>query len=154
MTTSTDGIICYGIMFEEEYLFPWDTDEEAEGDIEDWWRKQVGWKVTKEVYDSAGERLPGVTEGEIRAYFEQQRTFDALHPVPIVTVNYCSGDCEMIILAVPSTVRRCFRGEALAFSPSDLIVSDEQRAALIDFCAKHGIEAAGNPSWYLASYWG
>jgi hypothetical protein len=36
MGISTNGSICYGILFDEDFEFPWD-DEENEGYIEDWW---------------------------------------------------------------------------------------------------------------------
>jgi hypothetical protein len=37
MGISTDGSVCYGILFDEGFEFPWD-DEENEGYIEDWWK--------------------------------------------------------------------------------------------------------------------
>ena len=54
MGTSTDGRINYGILFEEDFQFPWDEDEKYDGDIEQWWMYKVhGYKNPIELFDES-----------------------------------------------------------------------------------------------------
>jgi len=119
MSTTTDGIICFGIMFEEGYEFPWEDYCENE-----WW---------EEKNDS--------------------------EPFPFELVNYCSGDCEMWILAIKGTVITANRGYPESFDPKALTVTDVQIKKLTDFCLEYDLEFIRivnpqYPQWYLCSYWG
>lgn len=51
MGISTDGEICYGIIFEDGYEFPWDIDHE--GDPEMWWISEI----LKLTYNGYGSEL-------------------------------------------------------------------------------------------------
>lgn len=53
MSTSTDGQICFGVVFEEDYEFPWDD----ENNFEKWWQTVNGFKPSFEIYDDKGEYL-------------------------------------------------------------------------------------------------
>lgn len=37
--TSIQGIVCYGVLFEEGFIFPWDKKGQP-GDLEEWWESQ------------------------------------------------------------------------------------------------------------------
>jgi hypothetical protein len=135
MGVSTDGQICFGNVYEEDFEFPWD-----EYDLEDWWRKEQGFDESKD-YPAEG-------------WLDYQKEFDAAHPCPVKLVNYCSGEYPMWILAVPSTVRSNSRGQALRFDPSELVVSDVEAGALSEFCIKYDLIPEEDAGWYLTSYWG
>jgi hypothetical protein len=155
MTTSTNGQICYGIVFDEGHEFPWDA--EHEGDIDDWWLYGVHkFKHSFELYDEAGDNLNGVepSREEVSRYFDESRAFTADHPLPVALVDYCSNECSMYILAVPRTIMFARRGYPATFEPSALTVTDEEREALLAFCADHFIEVPADPQWLLSSYWG
>ena len=111
MGTSTNGQICYGVAFEDGYEFPWDAD--YDGDIDAWWIYEVhGFKHSVEIFDTAGCYLNGrePSPDEVSRYFKEIRDFSEAHPLPVKLVNYCSGDCPMYALAVPSSFIRAGRG--------------------------------------------
>lgn len=152
MGTSTNGQLCYGVAFEEDFEFPW-----GENGIEDWWAYTVcEFKPSLELFDSGGNYLNGrkPSKTELNSYFEERRAFDAAHPLPVTLVNYCSGDYPMYAVAVPSTVRTARRGSPTAVDPTSLVVTDDEHATLLKFLADHGIEAPEAPAWLLTSYWG
>jgi len=152
MGTSTNGQLCYGVAFEEDFEFPW-----GDGEIEDWWTYTVhGFKHSFELFDSDGNYLNGrkPPDGDVSRYFDERRAFDAEHRMPVVLVNYCSGDYPMYAVAVPSSERTATRGSPTAIDPASLVVSDDERAALLAFLADHRIEAPRMPAWLLTSYCG
>jgi len=152
MGTSTNGHLCYGVAFEEDFEFPW-----VDGEIEDWWTYTVhGFKHSFEIFDGDGNYLNGrkPPEDEVSRYFEERRAFDAAHRLPVALVNYCSGDYPMYALAAPSTVRTATRGSPTVIDPASLVVADDERDALLRFLAEHDIEAPEAPAWLLTSYWG
>lgn len=155
MGTSTNGQICYGVVFDEEYEFPWD--KEHDGDIDNWWLYEVhGFKHSFELFDADGCYLNGRKPSgeESSRYFNESMDFAAAQPLPVVLVNYCSGDCPMYVLAVPGTVITARRGFPEEFDPASLAVTDSGRDALLKFCSDHGIELFQDPTWLLTSYWG
>lgn len=133
MGVSTDGEICYGIVFDDGYEFPWDNDVDS-GDSEDWWIRVV----LNRTYTNYAELK------EIRQE----------NPIPFELVNYCSGEYPMYILAVPGTVLRANRGYAKEFNPADLKVDEEASKKLIAFCEEYGLEGESAIGWKLTSYMG
>lgn len=153
MGTATDGQICYGIAFEEEFEFPWSEYD----DIEDWWVFTVlGFKHAVEIYNSEGECIDGARPAQalIEKYYSDIHVFKKAHPLPVKIVTYCSGDYPKYIIAVPGTCISCSRGEWVEFDPTKLVVIEEQKAALLQFCSDYGIEHEQEPQWLLTSYWG
>lgn len=153
MGVSTDGQICFGIVFEEGTEFPW------EGDIEDWWLREVKkFRNTRELYNEDGGYLNGVvpTEDEIGDYYQERREFMKNNPCPVSLVNYCSGDYPTYILAVPSSVKVCSRGFPTKLRVEDFVVTEKQIQSLKDFCSEHGLQVGPDeePAWWLSSYWG
>lgn len=155
--SSTDGQICFGILFEEDTEFPWDN-VELYDDIQDWWIYSVhGFRHSFEMFDNNGNWIGGDPwpDEEINKYYAEQRQFEKNCPaLPIERINYCSGDYPMWILAVPDTYHMASRGCPEEFLPGDLVVTKEQKEELIEFCHTHGIEFTGEPAWYLSSFWG
>src|SRR5437868_783086 len=59
---------------------------------------------------------------------------------PVELVNYCSGDYPMYMLAVPSSILSNSRGYPEEFDPIKLVVTDKEKAPLIDFCKKYNLK--------------
>jgi len=156
MTVSTDGQICYGILFGEDVKFPWDT-EEWQDDIEEWWTYEVcGYKNPFELYDDDGNYLDDIwaTEEKIDEYYDRKFKFQETHPLPVSLVNYCSGDFPLYILTLPQTIKIAKRGYPEILNSQNFVVSKEEKDSLLSFCFKHGIAISSDPQWYLSSYWG
>ena len=156
MGVSTDGQLHFGIVFEEGAEFPWDGDA-FEGDIEEWWLVARGFDVpnpydNEEIYALHGDRDWDVKYAT--PYFDAQRKFLAVNPLPVEVVNYCSAEYPMYMLAVKGWTNS--RGYSTEIAPSDLFVSDAQINALTNFCRDYGItiEDGNYPRWWLTSYWG
>ena len=155
MGTSTNGQISFGIVFEEEFEFPWD--KEFEGDIEQWWLLDVcKYKPPFELFDETGNYINGIepSKDQVSAYFDSEREFLDAHRCPAELLNYCSADSPMYALVIPSTVVTARRGDPVLLDLKGLVVDDFERQALLDFCARHNIECAEVPHWILSSYWG
>jgi hypothetical protein len=147
MSVSTDGQLCFGIKFEEEFEFPWDGME-----LEEWWR-EVNDCPVENPYDERGEYKQGATDGDGELYFDQIHEWDVKNPVPIELVNYCSMGSPMWIVAVPSSCRSCSRGYPMEVYPHSLTITLQEERNLLHFCMRFGIEVPSIPSWYLSSYW-
>jgi len=150
MGQSTDGQICFGVMFEEDYEFPWSDEEYS--DIEEWWKRENNYTPPFDVWTDEGEIIDGVTEKQVSDCFSHSREWSKRNPVPVVEVNYCSGDYPMIILATPSSLMSAKRGYPKEFNPKDLIVDSKEDQALKDFLNMHGLDSQG-ARWWLSSYW-
>ena len=154
MGVSTDGQICYGVVFEEGYQFPWD-DERYDDSEYDWWREEQGYKRPFELYTSEGEYIDGIEPSVEKSdkYYNNLRDWDKVNPLPFETVNYCSGDYAMYILATRSSIIRNSRGSATEINPVDLTHNEEEVKAILDICKKYNLEFESGPAWYLTSYW-
>lgn len=178
MGVSTDGQLCFGVMFDEGFEFPWgyDGDGEFEGDIEEWWKSVKGFAHPMESpWDEAGNRKPGYRDDDPRIdeYFRVKRKWLEENPVPVALVNYCSGDCPMWILSLDDerlnmTARR---GYPLVVNVLDLQRAVEETQAdrvLRQFMQMYGIGKGGLtdsstrfnedgevlvPKWWLSSCW-
>ena len=149
MGVSTNGIICYGISFEEDFEFPWDDD------WDEWWIKICGYKPLFEMYDEKGEYIAGMkpAQEDRDKYWDHKYKFKKEHPMPVEIVTHCSGDYPMYIIAIPRTVMSASRGYPLEFFPDDLKDTLEDENILLQFCKDHGIEHEEMPKWWLASLW-
>lgn len=156
MGQSTDGQICYGILFEEDYEFPWDL-EPYNGDYDEWWTYGIqGFKHSFELFDENGEWLNGIEPSEdIKdSYYKEEWDFKKSHPkLPITLWNVCSADYPQYIMSVGKGLSAS-RGYPEELNLSEFIVTEEQTKQLIDFCNEYGIEIKNKPNWYLSSYWG
>lgn len=164
MAVSTNGQICYGVLFEEDYEFPWDA-EEWDDDIESWWLFKVcGYANPFELYDKFGKYVGGKEphQRRIDRYYSTRQTFEKEHPLPVSLVNYCSGEYPAYILAVPESYIVARRGypevlpgpEGYSDCLAKLEVEIEKSKALLDFCAKYRLIFESGPAWWLSGYWG
>lgn len=156
MGTSTDGQIGYGVLFEEDYEFPW-TDGEDD-DERSWWIVESGWKG-EAIYGEDGNYLPGIAgdgngDPRVEEYDRSRDEWLAEHPIPFETINYCSASCPMIMLAVPGSIITANRGYPREIDPASLTVEPQAVDALLNFCKAHQLAYEGDPGWYLSSYWG
>lgn len=155
MTVSTDGQICYGILFDEDFKFPWDDGYDG---IDDWWVMGArGFKPSVEIYDEAGEYLNGVrpSDAVYDAYWKERHEFEAAFPCPVSLVNACSHKYPIWILTVEATEKRAHRGFPVTFVPTELVATDAMREALLNFCKEYHIDIGDKtPQWWLSSYWG
>jgi len=152
MSVSTDGQLCFGSMFDEGYEFPWDEDRFG-GEIEYWWLEELGWKPPVEVYDEGGRRIDGVEDSDIAKYYGDRRAILKANPLPVQPVNYCSGECPMYILAVPSTCLSAYRGYPKSLSPGEFTVDDADLESFNIFCRNYDL-LEGPTTWWLSSYTG
>lgn len=152
MGVSTNGEINYGIVFEAYFAFPW---EDHDG-IEEWWQEVRGYKRPFELFTPEGNYIDGKEppREKVDEYFDHEREWNKANPLPVEEINYCSAECPMYMLAVPGAGLTANRGYPCEFNPASLVVTDEQRDALLDFCKEHGIEHDKPPKWYLTSYCG
>ena len=64
MGVSTDGQICFGIMFDEGFEFPWNGGEDDQ-DLESWWMEEVcGYKPPFELFTEEGQWIEGMEENK------------------------------------------------------------------------------------------
>ena len=155
MGMSTDGQICYGIIFEEGFEFPWDV-EEYDNNIENWWRHVNNFKPAKEIYTDEGEKIEGITKEEVDQYWEEILKWDKENPVPVEVVNYCSYDFPMYILAIQGTVTTNSRGypQELDFNKLTLSIEPQNYKKFIEFIRQWFpdlSEEERRPKWWLSS---
>jgi hypothetical protein len=158
MGQSTNGQICYGILFNEDTEFPWDKETNRWPDIEEWWVFDVlDFRHSFEIFTPEGDWIGGKEwpKEKINQYYEERESFEEQNPeLPVVLVNYCSSEYPIYILAIPETYFEANRGYPKEFSPPNLTITDDQKDILINFCNDHDIEFDDEPGWYLSSYWG
>lgn len=156
MSVSTDAELSYGVLFDEDYEFPWDSDK-YDFDIDEWWMDAKGFKPkTPCPFTDEGQYREGITKEseEIDAWFAERREWRNKNPAPVILVNYCSGDYPMYIVAVRSTTAN--RGFPAQIDQEYMdSVTDDDKRNLREFLEFAGIEdGASEPSWWLSSYWG
>lgn len=153
MGQSTDGQICFGIVFKDGYEFPWSENEDGH---EEWWHTVVnGFKPSFEIYDENDEYLNGVRPSEeiITKYYKEKLEFKKNNPLPFELVNYCSGDCPMYILAVPSTFIKCSRGYPKEITPLMFNIDENSLQKFKNFCQEFDFKIE-DAKWCLTSYLG
>jgi len=151
MTTSTNGVISFGVVCDEYTEFPWE-----EHCIEEWWREVNGFKPLYEPYTTEGVYDEGWSESDPRfdEIWTQQVTWDKENPIPVELENYCSGECPMYAIVVCDLGHTCLRGYPTSFDPKDLVATPRQILDLLSFLQDYNIQYEGEPSWLLTSYWG
>jgi hypothetical protein len=125
MGTSTDAILVYGIPIEDEELARAYYNADEDED--------------EDFEGSEAERL-AYHGGDING---------------VILVDHCSHSCNMHIVGIKGTETQAWRGYPKQIPVADLTPSnpewDEKLSAFID---RNKLTAAGQPGWYLASWWG
>lgn len=159
MSTSTDGQLSFGLIFDEGFEFPW-CDEDGDGDEDDfiraWWYKRNSYgDPTLKLYDSDGNCVePESSRGEaVARLYSERREWEEAHPIPIQVVNYCSCDSPMLMLATRHF--SASRGYPKELDLECLVSLDLEpdRQILSAFLEEYGIESDHEPQWFLSSLW-
>lgn len=163
MGVTTNGIICFGISYPEDYEFVWD--KKPYDEIDDWWLREIqGYKNPFEIYNEKGGWLNGVTASESRKdeYYNVKREFEkTMEPLPVELVIHCSFDYAMYMVSVKGSVIEAYRGSPKVFNPKTMEIPTNDVLNLIEFCDKY-CKPIGEydepvklePHWYLCSLWG
>jgi hypothetical protein len=131
-------VLCYGILFEEGFKFPWDDYH----DLETWWEHVRGFTDTNP-WNEWSALVEGVSSQDISDYFQARKEWYVKHPLPVELVNYGSTADPMYIIAVMSfTTPKRF--EKLPANPD--------AAGLLSFLAEFRIPGANPAWWYISSY--
>lgn len=155
MGVSTNGFICYGIAFDEDYTFPWGTN-----DYESWWFINIcKFKPTVEIYTEIGSYVNNKEPDQktIDNYYNEYSKFKKDHPMPFDVENYCSGDYPMDVLVVNESVIKCGRGEPTEINFSDIQnkINNSNLKSFMDFINTYIPDKKNTePKWMLCSYWG
>lgn len=149
MSTSTNGVISFGVVCEEYTEFPWE-------DLEDWWREVNGFKPLYEPYTPERRYAEGWDESDPRLdeMWKHQIKWDKENPVPVSLENYCSDGSPMYAIVVPNLGHTAHRGYPEAFDPVALKVTLAQSMSFLAFLKLYNIQYEGEPTWLLTSYWG
>lgn len=135
MGTSTDGIISFGIFFEDGQA-PWQLEETEENSFEgyeDWFlsKLQIDRDSTWQAKDRAFENLGLGVE------------------------NYCAGNYPLFALVVKESTITARRGSPERIDPVGLVEATmAHRAAFQRGCELLGVTFQMGPEWLLMSYWG
>lgn len=155
MGVSTDGIICYGVLREEEEE-PFEGLNDCDGE-EEWWCQRNGYEPPFEMFDSNGEWIGGKDQWppeKVREYFDHQRAWDAEHPMPFELVNTCHSDVPRWIIALPGSVTRASRGYPVAISEGTVSLVHKEAALERYLAFLKEMKIEDKPRWWLGSYWG
>lgn len=171
MTTATDGEICYGVLFPDEWKMPWNDDDKYDGDINEWWIDHSGFVPSFAPFDDRGYYVPGVTpeDPRIDTWLGERAQWLEAHPLPpIELVNVCSGEVPRWIVAAERPRYTAHRGYPVVIDVVDLYSTLDQQTAIKLFIATHILaycnasqiqylesdpDYAKGPQWYLGSCW-
>ena len=155
MSTSTGGILFYGLCWDDEGVYPWDRDKDYEDhtpsdvDFEDLLCEKLG--GPKQPADEDSEEADDL----FSAYLDARSVF--LADVPVKLVHHCSHDCRMYGLAIKDTLVRAWRGSPQKLSA--FVVPEGADEVLRRACMTLGIDfdaevKADRLGWWLTSDWG
>ncbi len=129
------SIICYGVLFEEDFEFPWNTEKHLHS-LKLWYLEQNG-----------------ISEGgnfDLEKIKAEYTKFELQQINCIEEVNYSSKKEPMIILAISSTTKSSLIGDPTEFNPIDMVYDEIDKSFLISLCERIGNK--NQPKWYLCSY--
>ena len=135
MGQSTDAILFYGILFEEEGEPPAFIADAGFDYFDDYVESQSGLPL----YGQEGHSFD-----DHRAYKES---------LPVEMIHHCSSEYEMYGLAVKGCSFLAKRGYPVTLDNGLPEVSDGKRQAFLKWLSDRGI-AYDDPKWILCSYWG
>jgi hypothetical protein len=153
MSRTVEGIICFGVLMDEESQVPWNQ-KEYSYDIDDWWLFGIcKFKPTEEIFNKDGSYIdPKPTRKQIDGYFNEERKFKKDHPLPIQIVRIGNSEEPRFIIAAIGTVTMGHLYDPYVLPAACMDVKTEDVDILLHFCIQYQIEYIGKPSWYLAAY--
>lgn len=171
MGTSTDAILFYGYVWEDETSRPWtigkeydeDSDESQDEEDDSWEERYANamglkrpeakfpdgvYNVKTGQYDHPTEDQPLLDE--YSAYWKAKYELAAASPVMVDT--HCSCECPMPLVAIRESYTCSSRGDATEIT--SLKKKPEWNKQLKTFCKVMGIDVKGKkPGWFLVSNW-
>lgn len=152
MGVSTNGQICYGVLFEDGYAMPWDESRHTESEW--YYRLFPDYPTADELYTEEGNLKEGVTQEELITRLTQRRAYrDKKEDLPFEAVNVCSCDYPMYILAVPGTTKSAARGYLEVLDFNDLQPDPVALDKFLSFMSEHFPDIDVKLEWYLSSLW-
>ena|ERR1700733_6372430 len=148
MSTSTDGILFWGIAYD-------DNEQDDEDD------EESGIRSFGELYEIIDEALtedrdavnpePAVAGYQGPEWDAWRERNIALQAEQCVFGWHCSAEYPMYYVAVKSVTAS--RGYPQEIKPEDLVVGADWPDRLKEFCVRFGLPWK-EPKWWLCSYWG
>lgn len=144
--------ISYGILFDEDTVFPWDADKYD--DIHHWWRYANGFQPSKELFNDDGS-LTNIeySSEDFGRYNSEAEEFDkSIPPLEVDVVAVGSEERRRNVLCLSSTLTNYGAGDCDKIDPAvfSQVMEDER---LLAFCEKYGIEVKGEAAWHLTSWY-
>ena len=163
MGTVSSAEMNFGIVFKEDFLFPWDGYQEHGEALEEWWLAEVlEWKPPVEIFTPEGEYINDIEPDKtvIDAHYKSRELALEKTPVPVRLVNYCRAEDPMWMIAVGWSYR-ARRGYPLRFDRFMGSSIDRHGQSdvqiILDFCNNH-LKKSGEDnylaeqiSWYLTA---
>ena len=168
MGVSTDALLVYGYVWDDEVDLFGTEDEEADDDLE--WSeiiaRQRGIPNPWDAYPQEFEHLPyterrakgdewvAAHDAELDAWRAARKAIEDEYGVEIDQHGSDQWSCPVVKVA--GAGHRAYRGDVHAVEAADLNINPEWRTKLQRFVDDLGIdvnEAAG-PGWFLLSWWG
>lgn len=152
MSVSTDAILFYGYVWDEETSTPWtigQDDEDGPDEEDDWEERYARVK--------AGLLKPDTGAGyDQKTYSEYlSKKSEIVKDCPCEVGTHCHSDAPMPYVCIKSTYICNSRGDMTRLSPEQFEVDESWDAELKKFCKLMGISTpAEGPGWYMVSYWG
>ena len=154
MSISTNGQLCYGGLFEEDYEFPWSNDE-FDYDIEVWWQHVKGFvNPIESPYDGKGNYKPGISYKSpiIKKYWDAVSEWTRNNPIPVKVINYCSDDCPMYLLTTKTLTNG--RGFPVEVKSEFFKNTEQAHKVLKAFLEEFNLVPDSVIGWWLSSYYG
>lgn len=150
MSTSTDAIIFYGYVWDEETSTPWTIGQDDEETTdEDWEERYARLKAGLEKPDTGN----GFDQKVYSEYLAKKR--EIVKDCPCKVDTHCSGEYPMPYVCISDSYVCNSRGDMTELKPEQFEVEENWNDELKKFCKLMGITMpAGGPKWYLVSYWG
>jgi hypothetical protein len=151
MGMDASAALSFGMEFEEGYEFPWGDDE-----IDEWWRKEIGFKSSKEIYDENWNYLPGVTKEEKDFHWKERQDFDKTNPCPVAEVKCGSYDgCYNVILSAREPIIGGSWDNAREFDPTnDFVIPTDILTKYNEFMNKYFPNEFTGGKWLMTCLWG
>jgi hypothetical protein len=122
-------------------------------DEEDWWIAQHEVPYIM-VYDEDGGHLPGITETDVKVYWEDRKQWLKENPLPVEFMQVGWYEDPMIVVCVKGTTSTCWTDNLKKLDVRDMDMEGDnayEDLMLVEkFCRKYKIPVDFDaPGWYL-----
>lgn len=160
MGTSTDAILFWGIVFDEDKPEIADVFKDDDKDFEEIYAAKKGWKEDSGYFTPAGEyahlndpKKHDEARKVWRKHLAELEKINSACPAEIGT--HCSGEYPMYYVCIKETEKTAHRGYAVDLYSDSLHEKQIWLEQLKEYCEVMGISLKGKRiGWHLVSYWG